>query len=59
MTTIKHSYNGFIYLLDNNLQKNGLLVPLIYSDKYPDKPLVLYHYYNMSLYSVDSLLQLY
>jgi hypothetical protein len=59
MTTIKHSYNGFNYLLDNNLQKNKLPVPLINSDKYPNKPLVLYHYYNMSKFSVDSLLQHY
>jgi hypothetical protein len=59
MPTLKHSYNGFNYNVDIDLHQNKLPVIQIESYKYPDKPTVLYHYYNMSQYSMDSLCEHY
>lgn len=59
MAILKHEYNGFNYQIDNDLKQNKSPVIQIKSKKYPDKPVVLYHYYNMSQYSMDSLCEHY
>jgi hypothetical protein len=56
MALITHIHNHFTYLLENELQFGQMPSPTIISQKYPDIPDTLFHYYNLSQNSLDSFL---